>query len=173
MCMKFLYPWQKIPRWSLTGKKVYKVMKKNKNDPTICYSAHRDHPYVLGEEQFSIIDTDYAGDVTNGLHTFPYLSDAIVELNRERRHEYFSRDERPESRYAIYECHVPRAARYYRGVWEYHYPGLKIPNLVTNRLIVVKEVVLAEDLAKLKAWDEKAAERAAARAKEVPSDLLM
>lgn len=172
MCMKFLYPWQKLPRWSLTGKKVYKVMKKSKSDPNLCYSAHRMHPYVLGVEQFSIIDTDYAGDVTNGLHTFPNLSDAIVELNRERRGEFFY-GERPESAFAIYECLVPRGARYYRGVWEYHYPAYKIPNLVTNRLTIVKEIKLAEDEARLRAWDDQQARKAAAQATEIPSDLLM
>lgn len=170
--MKFLYPWQKLPRWSLTGKKVYKVMKKSKSDPNLCYSAHRLHPYVLGAEQFSIIATDYFGDVTNGLHTFPNMSDAIVELNRARSGEDFY-DERPESQFAIYECLVPRGVRYYRGVWEYHYPADNISNLVTNRLTIVKEIKLAEDEARLRAWDDQQARKAAVKANEIPSDLAM
>ncbi|BBA65586.1 predicted ORF [Xanthomonas phage XacN1] len=172
MCMKFLYPWQKIPRWSITGKTVYKVMKKSKRDPNICFSVHREHPYTIGEMQHSIIDTDYAGDVTYGLHSFVHLSDAINELNRERRHEYFY-GERPESRIAIYECRIPRGARYYRGVWEYHWPDKLIPNIVSNKLVLVKELPLAEDEARLKAWDEAQARKAASAEKEIPSDLAM
>lgn len=172
--MKFLYPWQKLPRWSLTGKKVYKVMKKSKRDPNLCYSAQRLHPYVLGVEQFSIIATDSFGNVTNGLHTFPNLSDAIVELNKTRRSEYLY-DERPEdvSEFTIYECLVPRGARYYRGVWEYYYPDYKIPNLVTNRLTIVKEIKLAGDAARLRAWNDQQARKAAVKANEIPSDLAM
>ena len=176
MCMKFLYPWQKIPRWSLTGKTVYKVMKKSKRDQNICFSVHRDHPYTIGETQHSIIDTDYAGDVTYGLHSFVHLSDAIHELNRERRGEWFYEDERPESRIAIFECHIPRGSRYYRGVWQFHWPDKLIPNIVSNKLILVKELPLAEDEAKLKAWDEKQARKAAAAeraSREIPSDLAM
>lgn len=181
MCMKFIRPWQKLPRWSLTSKKVYKVMRKSEANPSICYSAHRGHEYVLGNEEESIITTDHYGHVSHGLHTFPYLSDAMEELNRHRRNEWFMDNERPESRFAIYECIVPRGSRYYRGVWEHHWPSKSIPNLVTNRLIVLKEVVLSQDLDRLKAWDEKRAARIAAAAeasaKKVitifPSDLAM
>lgn len=158
MCMKFTNVFQKFPRWALSKKTVYKVMRKSK-DPTACYSVHRDHRYILGKMQGADIRIDYNGHVADGLHAFPYLSDAMDELLRHRKDEYFYPHERPVSHYAIYECEIPRFAKFFCGIWEYYWPTQIIPNIVSDRLTITKEIVLESDVAKLEEWDKKKAER--------------
>lgn len=103
-------------------------------------------------------DSTYTGTVVErGLHAFVKLDDAIAEvelLNEKADREYRTpyRNVKygsgngkysssyfmlpPKPVYQVYECHVPKFARYYRGYWESHYPTL-IDNIVASKLIVV------------------------------------
>lgn len=156
-------------------------MRKSKSFDNVCFSAHRDHPYTIGDQQFSEIAI-FKGKVHHGLHAFVNLSDAMEELKEVRREERYSGSlELGEpSKLFIYECTIPRHAKFYTGIWEYHWPLKFIPNIVSDSMTVDKLVVLEKDVEKQQKWDEKQARKAARKAAEtqalidgeVPMDYL-
>ena len=127
---------------------IYQIGKLNKSSitkTTITPSIRRHIPYI-------------GTVVSQGLHAFVNIDDAIEEANvlqekadleyrrSLRNYGYWKRyfydrgfeNEIPLTKPSIkvYECHVPRFARYYRGYWEFRMPSL-IDNIVASKLIVI------------------------------------
>lgn len=159
MCMKLLKLHQYIPRIALTNIKVYKVMKLDHNNPNICYSAHRKCPYDLGELVTSHIERN-SSIIGTGLHSFTHVYDAADEYHKyETDHKSYAYHqqiykynmgtlegtkptlESIPSGYGIYEAIIPRGSIYYTGVWEYEWPYKKIPNRVSNKLIITSRIL--------------------------------
>lgn len=160
MCLKFTSIFQKIPRWALKPKTVYKVMRKRGDDDNLCQSPHRNHTYTLGVEEVATIKTNKNGDVAEGLHAFQNMSDAQDELKKmrygESRYLYTSEIKLPYEHY-IYECTIPKKAKFFIGIWEWYWfsKGKEVPNIVSNRLVINKRLPSEKDLIREAKWNAK------------------
>jgi hypothetical protein len=130
-----------IPRWAFKPRTVYKAMKVFSNG-TI-YSPHRHHRYTLGElntSKFSYTkQRRFSRDISLGLHVFLTYQDAKDECDRLKDEVISFYDPAHLGyTYEVFECTIPKGAKYYKGIWEYSIRFLtrEIPNIVSNRLII-------------------------------------
>lgn len=146
-----------IPRWSFNDKVVYKVFRRNSfwikkgEDDNAIFSAHRDFEYSLNKVYETKIkrsenlgsSQEYDNFISTGFHSFVYLQDAIDEKKQlDIKDIYRWLRDSTSREFDVYKCIIPARSKYYKGVWEYRYPISHIPNIVSERLIVVEKVEL-------------------------------
>jgi len=148
MCM--LIRWSGlIPRKAVIERTVYKVMKVYDDGRIV--SMYRNHQYNLGElnETFLTFSkrSRMSRTVHQGLHAYVHYDDALSEQQRAELADLCSRSRLPlleprDFKYEIFECTIPRGAKFYRGVWDVakFYLRKNIANIVSNQLIITEQV---------------------------------
>ena len=106
---------------------VYKVLRGG-NAKSTAKSPYQGHIYALGVQEEAYIEKRLGFwppriKIHEGLHAFVDLKNAKNEIWAHARGHH------------VYECVIPAGSKIYRGFWD---EGGKIPNIVSNKLTVVK-----------------------------------
>jgi len=132
MCMR-THLWNLFPRTTKESITVYKVMRGKPSESRV-RSPHQFHFYDLGVTEHANIRRTLGVFpprflVNEGLHAFVDVIDAYREMYEQGGRAFG---------YHVYECEIPAGSKIFRGIWDNYATVRKIPNIVSNKLIITK-----------------------------------